>query len=116
MLARLFRSSFYLGVVSFIDPSDWSSSSSPSSERLVDYGDYGDYGFCDSLLFGSPISNFTLKTSIELLASPITRVIATTAAGVAAYGLPPEVSKVEVENAAQHSVALVDCNYGVNAF
>ena len=44
-----------------------------------------------------------------------TQVIATTATGVAAYGLPPEVSKAEAENAAQHFVALVDCNCGVNA-
>ncbi|KAI3495022.1 hypothetical protein L1887_37129 [Cichorium endivia] len=37
-----------------------------------------------------------------------TQVIAAAAAGVAAYGLPPEVSKTEAENAAQLSVALVE--------
>ncbi|KAL7592537.1 hypothetical protein Lser_V15G31721 [Lactuca serriola] len=37
-----------------------------------------------------------------------TQVIAAAAAGVAAYGLPPEVSKAEAENAAQLSVALVE--------
>ncbi|PWA45076.1 BEACH domain-containing protein [Artemisia annua] len=37
-----------------------------------------------------------------------TQVIAAAAAGVAAYGLSPEVSKTEAENAAQLSVALVE--------
>lgn len=37
-----------------------------------------------------------------------TQVIAAAAAGVATYGLSPEVSKTEAENAAQLSVALVE--------
>ncbi|KAK1418727.1 hypothetical protein QVD17_27873 [Tagetes erecta] len=37
-----------------------------------------------------------------------TQVIAAASAGFASYGLPPEVSKAEVENAVQLSVALVD--------
>ncbi|KAI3693320.1 hypothetical protein L6452_33155 [Arctium lappa] len=37
-----------------------------------------------------------------------TQVIAAASAGVASYGLPPEISKAEIENAAQLSVALVE--------
>ncbi|KAL7588450.1 hypothetical protein Lser_V15G38750 [Lactuca serriola] len=58
---------------------------------------------CPSLKKGSYVGCWTLLLGSCRLR---TKVIAATAVGVAAYGLPPEVSKVEVENVAQISMLI----------